>query len=105
MGLTRVVALDISKAFNSVGYAGLLQTQVGCLVLFRFFRSNRRLRVTLDGKFSQEYPFNVGNYQGSLLDLILFVLYINDILDDFICNAAIYEDFNTLYSKCEQASE
>ena len=34
---------------------------------------------------------------------VLFLLYINDLLDDVICNIAIYADDATLYSKCDQA--
>ena len=45
------------------------------------FLSNRRLQVVLDGKSS------------------LFLLYINDLPDDVICNIAIYADDTTLYSK------
>ena len=35
----------------------------------------------------------------------LFLLYINDLLDDVICNITIYADDTTLYSKCDPASD
>ena len=35
----------------------------------------------------------------------LFLLYINDLPDDVICNTAIYADDSTLYSNCDQASD
>ena len=35
----------------------------------------------------------------------LFLLYINDLPDDVICNIAIYADDTILYSKCYQASD
>ena len=53
------------------------------------------LRVVLDGKSSQEYPVNVGFLQGSILILTLFILYINDLPDDVICNIAIFADDTT----------
>ena len=73
--------------------------------LISSFLSNRRLRVVLDRKSSQEYPVNAGVPQGSILGPALFLLYLNDLPDDVICNVAIYADDTTLYSKCDQASD
>ena len=69
------------------------------------FLSNRQLQVFLDGKSSQEYLVNAGVPQGSILGPTLFLLYINDLPDDVICDIAIYADDTTLYSKCDQASD
>ena len=61
--------------------------------------------MILDGKSLQEYPVNAGVPQGSIVGLTFFLLYINDLLDDVICNFAIYIDDTTLYSKCDQTSD
>ena len=61
--------------------------------------------MVLDEKSSQEYPVNARVPQGSILSPTYFLLYINDLPDNFICNIAIYADDNTLYSKCDQASD
>ena len=110
-GATRAVALDISKAFDRAWHTGLLHKLKSYGIsgqifgLISSFLSNRRLRVILDGKSSQEYPVNAGVPQGSILGPTLFLLYINDLPDDVICNIAIYADDTTLYSKCDQASD
>ena len=61
--------------------------------------------MVLVGKSSQEYPVNAGVPQGSILGPTPFLLYINDLPNDGICNIAIYGDDTTLYSKCDQASD
>ena len=61
--------------------------------------------MILDGKSSQEYTVNAGVSQGSILGPTLFLLYINHLPNDVICNIASYVDDNTLYSKCDQASD
>ena len=61
--------------------------------------------MVLDGKSSQEYPVNVGVPQGSILGHTLFLLYINDLPDDVICDIPIYAVDTTLYSKCDWASD
>ena len=61
--------------------------------------------MVLDGKSSQEYPVNAGVPQGSILDPTLFLLYINELPDDFICDIVNYADDNALYSKCDQTSD
>ena len=110
-GATQAVALDISKAFNRVWHAGLLHKLKSYGIsdpifgLISSFLSNRRLRVVLDGKSSQEYPVNAGVPQGSILGPKFFLLYINDLSDDVICNIATYADDTTLYSKCDQTSD
>ena len=103
-GATRAVALDISKAFGRVWQAGLLQKLKSCGISCQIFGpissflSNRRLQVVLDGKSSQEYPVNAGVPQGSILGPTLFLLYINDLPDEVICDIAIYADDTTSWS-------
>ena len=110
-GATRAVARDIFKAFNRVWHAGLLHKLKSYGIsgqifgLISSFLSNRRLRVVLDGKSSREYPVNAEVPQGSILGPTLFLLYINGLPDDVICDISIYADDTPLYSKCDRASD
>ena len=61
--------------------------------------------MVLDGNSSQEYPVNTRVPLGSILSPTLFLLYINDLPDDVICDISIYVDDTTLYNKCDQASD
>ena len=109
-GATQAVALDIFKA-DRVWHAGLLHKWKSYRIsgqifsLISSFVSNRCLQVVLDGNSSQEYPLNAGVPQGSILDPTLFLLYINDLPDDVICDIALYADDTTLYSSCDQVSD
>ena len=74
-GVTRAEALHISKAFDRVWHAGLLhkvksyRTSGQIFSFISSFLSNRRLRVVLDGKSSQEYTVNVAVPQALFLVL------------------------------------
>ena len=53
---------------------------------------------------SQGCPVDAVVPQGSIIGPTLFLLDINDLLDDVVCNVVVYADNTTLYSKCDQAS-
>ena len=64
--------------------------------------SSEQLQVVLVEKSLQEYLVNDRVPQGAILGPKLFLLYVNDLSDDVICNIDIYADDTTLYSKCDQ---
>ena len=106
---TQAVALDISKAFDRVWHGGLLHKLnsygISGQIFGLSFLSNKWLRVVLNEKSSQEYPVKAGVPQGSIFGPAPFLLYINNLPDDVICNVAICAHDTTLYSNCDQASD
>ena len=61
--------------------------------------------MVLDVKSLQEYPVHAGDPQDSILGSTLFLVHINDLPDDVICDIAICADDTILHSKCDQACD
>jgi hypothetical protein len=84
--LTAAVFLDIEKTFDKTWHSGLLYTRklselafsTSLVKLIAFFLTNRKLKVLVEGKFSTPRNIAARAYQGSVLALILYNLYIND---------------------------
>ena len=98
----RAVFCDISKAFDRVWHAGLihkLQAAGVCgsvLNWFKNYLSNRKQRVVLPGITSDWVYILAGVPQGSILGPLLFLLYINDIVNDIGANIRLFADDTSL---------
>ena len=68
---------------------------VQVLSLITSFLRNRQIQVVLRRKSLQTYAVNTGASQSSILGFMLFLLYINDLLD-IIYNIDIYVDDTSL---------
>ena len=95
----RVVFCDIKKAFDRVWHAGLLHKFHSGTLLdwFKDYLSQRRQRVVLPGVFSDWAYTHAGVPQGSVLGPLLFLIYINDIVNDIGSNIRLFADDTSLY--------
>ena len=85
-GESRVVSLDIAKAFDRLWHRGLLaklrmfglhHTLIKWIGSFFYDRS---IAVRVDGFLSNLHSINAGVPQGSVISPVLFILFINDLL-------------------------
>ena len=85
-GESRVISLDISKAFDRVWHKcllaklpmfGLNQTLLNWI---GSFLSDRSISVRVDGFLSNLHSINAGVHQGSIISPVLFILFINSLL-------------------------
>ena len=99
----RAVFCDIIKAFDRVWHWGLLYKIEsagisGSLRLwFKGYLKDRKQRVVLPGSASSWAFIEVGVPQGSILDPLLFLRYINDIVDDIHSCIRLFADDTSLY--------
>ena len=99
----RAIFCDISKAFDRVWHKGLLfkLQSVGIsgslLQWFTDYLYNRKQRVVIPGVSSNWSSVEAGVPQGSILGPLLFLLYINDIVEDINSSIRLFADDTTLY--------
>ena len=99
----RAAFLDISKAFDSVWHEGLIYKlkKIGIegdmIGIIQSFLSDRKQRVTIDGKYSEWTKIDAGVPQGSLLGPILFLVFINDIVEVVESDIRIFADDTFIY--------
>ena len=99
----RVVFCDISKAFDRVWLRGLIHKlkDMGCsnalTKWFASYLSNRRQRVVLNGQVSERTFVKAGVPQGSILGPLLFLIYINDIVNELRASVRLFADDTSLY--------
>ena len=99
----RAIFCDISKAFDRVWHAGLLfklsLAGIKGQLLDRFsdYLDNRFQRVVVPGAQSDWIGIKAGVPQGSILGPLLFLIYINDIVEDIGSVIRLFADDTSLY--------
>ena len=99
-----VVFVDISKAFDKVWHPGLLYKLEMCgikgnlLAWFKSYLSDRFQRVIVNGQVSEWSSVTAGVPQGSVLGPLLFLIYINDIVNTVShCEIRMFADDTCLF--------
>ena len=99
----RAVFCDISKAFDRVWHKGLIHKLKAAgvageaLSWFRNYLSDRRQRVVLPGASSDWAYIRAGVPQGPILGPLLFLVYINDIVEDIGSHIRLFADDTSLF--------
>ena len=98
-----IILLDLSKTLDKVNHLKLLfklqlhgvqGKTLGWIVSFLVGRTQCEV---LDGDSSTGLPFSSGFPQGSVLGLILFLVYINDLSDNIQSNVRLFADDTAMY--------
>ena len=98
------VFLDISKAFDKIWLLGLIfkiksfGISGDFLELIKNFLSNRFQRIVLNGQTSEWEKITAGVPQGSILGLLFFLIYINDLTDGISSVVKLFADDTSLFS-------
>ena len=107
---TDAVFLDLAKAFDSVPHERLLiklyslGIESKLLDWLRHFKACRKQRVVVRGTFSDWAPVISGTPQGTILGPILFLSYINDIVDSVSSKIKLFADDTKIYRELRNPS-
>ena len=98
------IFLNLSKVFDRVWHDGLIYKlqsngiSSDLLSLMRSFLLGRKQRVSLNGNGSKCAIITFGVPQGSVLGLLFFLVYINDIVENVNCDIKMFADDTSLFS-------
>ena len=107
---TRAIFLDLSKAFDRVRHKGLIY-KLQCngisgslLMLLEDFLHIRKQRVILNSQASKWQMVSSGVPQGSVVGPLLFLIYVNNIVNNINCNVRLFADDTSLLSLVNDAT-
>ena len=102
-GVIDAIYLDFSKAFDTVPHRRLLRKLEaygitgGILRWIKGFLQGRTQQVIVNGSMSATAPVLSGIPQGTVLGPVLFVIYINDLLDNITSDGLMFADDTKLF--------
>ena len=104
-GVVDVIYLDFAKAFDTVPHRRLIGKLEAygifgdVLNWVKAFLTGRTQEVVVNGSKSAKAPVLSGIPQGTVLGPVLFVAYINDILDDISSNGVMFADDTKIFRR------
>ena len=107
----KTVFLDISKAFDKVWHEGLLYKLKSMGIsgelynLLENYLSGRFQRVILNGQHCSWKPILAGIPHGSILGLLLFLNYVNELPNELKSNLKLFADDTSLFTIVTDANE
>ena len=96
--LTGIILIDLQKAFGTINHNILLRKKVSLgfsnysVKWFQSYLSNRSFRVNIKSKYSSTAKIECEVPQGSILQPLLFFLYVNDMKQAVDCHLFLYAD-------------
>ena len=106
-----LLLLDFEKAFDKVSHSRLSIKLAGhgisgkLLAWLNSFLSNRKQRVILGEFLSEWAKVNSGVIQGSVLGPILFIIFINDLIDQIKNSPKVFADDTKIISKINEFNQ
>ena len=100
--MTGMILIDLEKAFDTIDHDILLKTLSAIGFLnhtigwFKSYLSNRLFRVNLGNCYSDPSNITCGVPQGSILEPLLFLIYVNDMPQAVKSNLFLYADDSCL---------
>ncbi len=104
-----LVFLDVSKAFDKVYHPALIHKLESYGIkrdLLRWIESyldGRKQRVVINGVSSDWNNINASVPQGSILGPLLFLIYVNDLVDDLIATPYLFADDTSLFMEIDSS--
>ena len=109
--ITHGVFLDVSAAFDKCWHSGIIaklkQSQIdgNCLNLFESYLRGRKQIVVVDGEKSQIKEVKAGIPQGSRLGPLLWILFVNDIVENIESDILLFADDTCLFASARDPAQ
>ena len=109
--MTGIILIDLQKAFDTIDHDVLLQKLYAIgfskhtVNWFKSYLSNRSFLVNLGNNFSQPASVSCGVSQGSILEPLLFLIYVNDLSQAVKCHLFLYANNSCLVCQHKDINE